>query len=184
MTASSLFLLPVLALSTATPQLQPVPAHDRATTAFATAVHGYVELHRTLEPHIAAFTSDPEQIARSRSMHREAIRRARATARRGDVFTPIVSAYFRRQLESVTPDAVLAVLPVLPEELVYKVQGRDLVLLDVELDLIVDVLAGALPPEQLYDVEPGDSESCAPDPLPALPGDPCDAHPELDMCWS
>jgi hypothetical protein len=184
MTASSLFLLPVLALSTATPQLPPVPAHARATIACTSAIYRYVELHRTLEPHIAAFTSDPEQIARARDMHREALRRARTNARRGDVFTPIVSAHFRRQLESVARDAILTVLPVLPEELAYRVQGRDLVLLDVELDLVVDVLAAALPPEQLYDVEPGDFESCAPEPLPPLPGDPCDPHPELDMCWS
>jgi hypothetical protein len=41
--------------------------------------------------------------------------------------------------------ALLAVLPALPEELEYRFIGRDLVLVDVHADLIVDVLKDALP---------------------------------------
>jgi hypothetical protein len=41
--------------------------------------------------------------------------------------------------------ALLAVLPALPEELEYRFIGRDLVLVDVHADLIVDILKDALP---------------------------------------
>jgi hypothetical protein len=40
---------------------------------------------------------------------------------------------------------LLRALPQLPAELEYRTIGRDLVLLDVEADLVVDVLAHALP---------------------------------------
>jgi hypothetical protein len=41
--------------------------------------------------------------------------------------------------------ALLAVLPPLPEELEYRFVNRDLVLLDVHADLVVDILSDALP---------------------------------------
>ena len=191
MTATILFLLPALALAAAATQPHPVAANERATTAFTTAVARYVELHRLLEPHVAGFTADPEQMARARHQHREAIRLARATGRHGDVFTPLVSAYFRRQIETAArglrvPDGgfPIEVLPELPEELQYRLQGRDLVILDVETDLVVDVLEDALPPGPFEQEEPPGSELCAPEPFPVVHPSPCDVHGELDMCWS
>lgn len=44
--------------------------------------------------------------------------------------------------------ALLAVLPVLPEELEYRFVGWDLVLVDVHADLIIDILKDALPAPQ------------------------------------
>ena len=41
---------------------------------------------------------------------------------------------------------VLAELPPLPEELAFVVAGRDLVLVDVATDLVLDVLSNAVPP--------------------------------------
>lgn len=41
---------------------------------------------------------------------------------------------------------LLAVLPALPAELVYRFVGRDLVVVDLHADLVVDILKGALPP--------------------------------------
>lgn len=41
--------------------------------------------------------------------------------------------------------ALLAVLPALPPELQYRFVGRDLVLLDVHADLVVDIVTDALP---------------------------------------
>ena len=183
MTASILILLPALLQPTAT-QLRPSDTYEPAPTTFTAAVNRYVELRRLLEPHLRVFTADPEQIAKARLAHRDAIRGARTTARRGDVFTPAISAYFRQQIGSTTPDAVLDVLPELPSELVYRVQGRDLVLLDVEADLVVDVLEAAFPPEAREEVEPEDSDFCVPEPLPPRHPSPCDAHGELEMCWS
>jgi hypothetical protein len=40
----------------------------------------------------------------------------------------------------------LDVLPELPEELEYRFAGRDLVLIDIHAELVVDVLRRALPP--------------------------------------
>ena len=41
--------------------------------------------------------------------------------------------------------ALARALPPLPEELAYRLVGRDLVLIDVEADLVVDVIRAALP---------------------------------------
>jgi hypothetical protein len=62
-------------------------------------------------------------------------------------------------------------LPPLPEELAYRLVDRDLVLLDVDANLIVDVLRHALPPDR-----PGRE--------PATPPGACGAHPDLPLCWS
>lgn len=45
-----------------------------------------------------------------------------------------------------TPPSLLLNLPRLPQELEYRIVGRDLILLDVKADLVVDYLPGALPP--------------------------------------
>jgi hypothetical protein len=59
-------------------------------------------------------------------------------------------------------------LPPLPDELEYRFVGRDLVLLDVRANLVVDVLFDALP---------------APPAAPVISGrQPCDVHPELPAC--
>lgn len=46
---------------------------------------------------------------------------------------------------SVVPPVLLDALPALPVELQYRFIGRDLVLVDVEADLVVDILPNALP---------------------------------------
>lgn len=43
------------------------------------------------------------------------------------------------------PPTLLLKFPQLPKEVAYRIVGRDLVLLDVEADLIVDFIRGALP---------------------------------------
>jgi hypothetical protein len=47
---------------------------------------------------------------------------------------------------STVPASVLLVLPPLPEDLDYRFVGRDLILRDVEANLIVDYIVGAVPP--------------------------------------
>ena len=186
MTASLLFLLPALALTT-------LPAHAHAqalafeehrpvvplaVSEFATTINRYLELHRLLDDPMSSLTlcADPEQTARAREAHRRAIVEARVATPRGDIFTPRVATYIRRQLQMATHQARMAEadvretalqrLPELPNELEYRFVGRDLVLLDMEIDLVVDVLPDALPPET------------------AIESGPCLAHPELEMCWS
>jgi hypothetical protein len=73
----------------------------------------------------------------------------------------------------------------LPKGLDYRITNRNLTLVDVELDLIVDVLEDALPPDTSGELEPEESPGfCAPEPAPARPLGPCDVHHELEMCWS
>lgn len=47
-----------------------------------------------------------------------------------------------------TPPTLLSDLPVLPEELEYRIVGRDLVLVDIAPNLIVDFVPNAMPPIQ------------------------------------
>jgi len=60
------------------------------------------------------------------------------------------------------------------------------VLLDTGLNLTVDVLHTAFPPDWVEDGEVGveDSETCAPADPPVMKGNPCDVHDDLPMCWS
>ena len=184
MTVSILFLLPALALTVLPAHAQTRayeehrPAATLAVSEFTTSINRYLELHRLLESPMSSLTlcADQEQTARAREAHRRAIVEARVAMPRGDIFTPRVAAYIRRQLQMATHHAAMAEtdvkqvalerLPELPNELEYRFVDRDLVLLDTEIDVVVDVLENALPLE-------------AP-----MKGSPCLAHPELEMCWS
>jgi hypothetical protein len=57
---------------------------------------------------------------------------------------PLVNGRFAWRTAIATPACVLATLPSLPEELQYRFVGRDLVLVDIEANLIVDVLPDVL----------------------------------------
>ena len=59
--------------------------------------------------------------------------------------SPSVNEQFPRVLRSVEWPALAGVLPVIPAELAYAFWGRDLVLIDVSADLVIDVLPDALP---------------------------------------
>ncbi|MDD5541691.1 MAG: hypothetical protein PHX83_00790 [Acidobacteriia bacterium] len=74
---------------------------------------------------------------------------ARVTLRQRDRVKPI-----RLQVNGIYPDAVaettfpaalLQKLPTLPDELAYRIVGRDLVLVDTKANLVVDLLHEALP---------------------------------------
>jgi hypothetical protein len=74
---------------------------------------------------------------------------ARTTLRQGDRVKGV-----RLQVNGIYPDAIaettfpptlLQKLPVLPDELVYRIVGRDLVLVDRRANLVVDLLHEALP---------------------------------------
>jgi hypothetical protein len=174
--------------------------HEPAVEQFMTAVNEYVELHRVLANALAHLTygADPEQTARARRAHRSLIREARALAERPTIFTSCVSEYLRDQIRlavsTFPPDrghrplaAVFDTLPQLPIEMGYRFEGTSLMLIDVDADLIVDVLEHALPSsaQEQSGSDPFDPEEmCAPEPLPLIEGTPCDAHQELEMCWS
>ena len=73
----------------------------------------------------------------------------RASLRRADPVPPLplrVNALYPDGLPlQSTPPSILLDLPRLPQELEYRIVGRDLVLLDVKAGLIVDYLPRALP---------------------------------------
>lgn len=58
---------------------------------------------------------------------------------------PAVNERFAWQLGAAMPPCVLAALPELPKELQYRFVGRDLILIDLDANLVIDILPGALP---------------------------------------
>ena len=103
---------------------------------------------------------------------------------RPGVFTLEPHASFPWDAGNMTPPGLLRLLPELPEELEYRFVGRDLVLLDVRANLIVDVLEAALPGEA---AAPQHEQGGNPESRPADSAherrQPCDVHPEMPACW-
>ena len=58
---------------------------------------------------------------------------------------PTINQRFPWMLGSAMWPSLLAVLPPLPEDLQYRFADRDLVLIDIHADLVVDILVNALP---------------------------------------
>jgi hypothetical protein len=150
---------------------------------FKQRVDKYMELHKRLEDQSPPLkkTDDPAKIKASQDALAKAIRAERASAKHGDIFTPEISALFRRLMYPETkgqegaetkkaikddapaavplkvnakypegaplptvPPNLLASLPQLPEDLEYRIIGRDLILRDVHANLIVDFLPKAI----------------------------------------
>jgi hypothetical protein len=152
---------------------------------FTKRVQAYMELHKRLEKKAPPLktTDDPAKIEASQKGLAAAIQAERKGARQGEIFTPEISALFRRlmypevkgaqgaetrkamkedapapasipiKVNAVYPDAaplpsvppnLLASLPKLPEDLEYRVIGRDLILRDVHANLIVDYIPKAI----------------------------------------
>ena len=63
----------------------------------------------------------------------------------GNAARPVVNGRFPWARGAMMPPDVLQVLPPLPEELQYRIVDRDLVLIDMHADLVVDILSDALP---------------------------------------
>lgn len=59
---------------------------------------------------------------------------------------PAVNESFPWQLSEMVPPYLLSVLPALPPGLQYRIVERDLILLDLDANLVVDILKDALPP--------------------------------------
>lgn len=73
---------------------------DSVVAQFSARVWDYFELRSELEKGLPALivTDDPAQIRRAVSVRAERIRLARTEAKQGDIFTPAVSAEFRKAL--------------------------------------------------------------------------------------
>ena len=70
--------------------------------------------------------------------------------RRPALSRPIVHDQFDWGAGSFMAFCILAVLPELPEALQFRFVERDLVLVDIDADLIIDVLPDALPPGESW----------------------------------
>lgn len=157
-------------------------AHPDALADFTRRLDEYISVQRRLEKESPKMkqTSDPGEIKAAQNVLAGKIRTARHDAKRGDIFTPEVTALFRRlmypeltgpdgrdtkatinsekasvklevngsypssePLQTIPPN-LLANLPQLPEDMEYRVVGRDLVLRDVDANLIVDFIPNAI----------------------------------------
>lgn len=98
------------------------------------------------------FTSD------AREAFRHAIQRAsggsrgknaRATMKQGNPLAPVklqVNDVYPEKLPATTvPPTILLALPKLPNEVAYRIVGRDLILLDARANMVVDVFREAMP---------------------------------------
>jgi hypothetical protein len=128
-------------------------------------------------------TKSPEKIVENQQDLATKITILRQDAKQGDIFTPEIAAYFRRQISATlagpqghkiraslrhaepvhtaslkvnqtyphgiplqsTPPTLLLNLPGLPKELEYRIVGHNLVLHDLGPNIIVDLVADAVP---------------------------------------
>ena len=150
---------------------------------FKARVDSYMKLHNDLEKKAPPLkeTKDPAKIAAAQDGLAAQIRVARKGAKRGEIFTPAISARFRQlmypemkgsdgqetkaaikedspgkiplQINARYPESaplptvppnLLANLPVLPEDLEYRIVNRDLILRDVHANVIVDYIPNAI----------------------------------------
>jgi hypothetical protein len=128
---------------------------------FAAKMDAYAALRRSLEEGLPplAVTDNPSDIHRAERLLAERIRKARANAGRGSIFTEDIRRSFRQLLRPVTnagtceainseypkgkpvstvPASILAVLPRLPEDVWYRFLDRDLILHDSRANIILD----------------------------------------------
>jgi hypothetical protein len=173
-----------IACSPAAAQKAPVNADAAALEDFGKRIDAYMKVHSEAKgdgprlkesEHAGEIKAAQETLAAN-------IRKLRANAKAGDIFTPAIRARFRALMypelrgedgrdaravlkddaprtsavvmkvnapyvadtKATTPSNLLANLPMLPEELQYRVVGRHLVLIDVDANLIVDFVPNAI----------------------------------------
>lgn len=146
---------------------------------FSIRMNAYAVLREKLQEGLPALavTDDPKEIQLAERLLAERIRKARARARRGDIFTEEIRRGFRRVLRplatratceqirddnprefeyrinatypkelpvSTVPAAMLAALPLLPDDVYYRFLDRDLILHDTRANIILDRIDNAI----------------------------------------
>ena len=118
--SAALFLTFVAAPATSAFQTTPQNPDARVIADFMDRVKQYAALHDKLESTLPTVpsASTPELIAEHQSAMERLLTRARANARRGDIFTDPVRSYIRRQLSRVFsgPDGARARATILDED--------------------------------------------------------------------
>jgi hypothetical protein len=153
---------------------------------FSNRLNSYLELKKQEAKQPIKPGNSTEKINSQRQDAAAKMRAARSTAKQGDIFTPAIAAYFKKQIAATlsgprgrriraslnhaepikginlavnesypstvplqsTPPSLLKNLPQLPRELEYRIVNRALVLRDSEVNLIIDFIPNALPPNE------------------------------------
>jgi hypothetical protein len=156
---------------------------DAVVKDFESRVTAYVDLRKKEAGSAPRPTNSPEKIVESQQDLATKIKVLRQDAKQGDIFTPEIADYFRRQISATltgphgrkiraslrhaepvhiaspkvnqtyppgiplqsTPPTLLSNLPALPKELEYRIVGHNLVLHDLAPNIIVDLVADAVP---------------------------------------
>ena len=94
--------LPAAAQTPATAQATVSPKHKEAFAAFEARVKEYVALREGLEGKLPKLSKDstPEQIEAHKTALQEAVRAARASAKPGDIFVPVLAQHIREVIKS------------------------------------------------------------------------------------
>lgn len=157
---------------------------------FGRRVQDYSSLRERLETGLPSLqiTTNPDEIIRTESLLARRIRAARASARRGEIFTRSmetqVKKLIRARVETTTliaednpgefrlrlnasypkekpvatmPPNILLMLPELPDDLQYRFVGRQLVLLDVRANIVIDYIRYAIDCRECID-DPDDDD--------------------------
>jgi hypothetical protein len=85
------------------PKPQPADVQDKVIADFMERVKAYVALHKKIEDSLPRLPKEatPKQIDDNQRAFAALIQKARASAKRGDIFTPEMSAYVKRVLARV-----------------------------------------------------------------------------------
>ena len=127
-------------------------------------------------------SNSAEVVNKEKHQATQKVQNARPAARQGDIFSPQIAAYFKRQIQKTlhgpdgakvqaslrraeplptvhlevnekypeglplqsTPPTLLQNLPQLPKGLQYRVVGSTFLIYDVDADLVVDLITGAV----------------------------------------
>lgn len=122
-----------------------IASHQQALAKKIQAARGNARDHDIFSPEAAKAFRD----AIDREFHGPQARNARATIQQGaplkDVRVEVNQIYPRGLPYTSVPPTLLLKFPKLPEELAYRIVDRDLLVLDLKANLVVDVLKEVLP---------------------------------------
>jgi hypothetical protein len=89
-------------------QVEVSPKHREAFAAFEASVKKYVAMREELEGKMPKLPKEatPEQIEKHKAALQTAVRAARASARQGDIFTPVAAGHIREAIKADAPAEV------------------------------------------------------------------------------
>src|SRR5215207_7045757 len=93
---------------TSAAQVAVSPKHKEAFAAFEARVKEYVAMREGIEGKLPKLSKDatPEQIEAHKTAFQNAVRSARAAAKPGDLFVPVLAAHIREVIKSEMPPRV------------------------------------------------------------------------------